>query len=43
MELEREFSKVGEEEEDVWGEVFARLDAGDGAEDGRIACRDFVE
>jgi len=43
MELEREFSKVGEEEEDVWGEVFARLDAGDGAEDGRISCRDFVE
>ena len=38
-----------EEEEDregedtAWGEVFSRLDKGDGREDGKIKCADFIE
>ena len=34
----------GEVKDDTsWTEVFSRLDKGDGDEDGRIACQDFIE
>ena len=41
MEEEEEGDKEGEDT--AWGEVFARLDKGDGREDGKIKCADFIE
>ena len=38
---EEEGDKEGED--NAWGEVFARLDKGDGREDGKIKCADFIE
>ena len=38
---EEEGDKEGEDT--AWGEVFARLDKGDGREDGKIKCADFIE
>ena len=32
-----------EGEDTAWGEVFSRLDKGDGREDGKIKCADFIE
>ena len=32
-----------EGEDTAWAEVFARLDKGDGREDGKIKCADFIE
>ena len=41
--MEEEEEEVKEEEDTSWEEVFSRLDKGDGDEDGRIACRDFID
>ena len=41
--MEEEEGEVKEGEDTSWAEVFSRLDKGDGDEDGRIACRDFIE
>ena len=41
MEEEEEGDREGEDT--AWGEVFARLDKGDGREDGKIKCADFIE
>ena len=38
---EEEGDKEGEDT--AWGEVFSRLDKGDGREDGKIKCADFIE
>ena len=40
---EEEEGEVKEGEDTSWAEVFSRLDRGDGDEDGRIACRDFID
>ena len=40
---EEEEGKAKDGEDTSWGEVFSRLDKGDGHEDGRIACRDFID
>ena len=39
---EEEEGEAKDGEDTSWGEVFSRLDKGDGHEDGRIACRDFI-
>ena len=41
--MEEEEEEVKEEGNTSWEEVFSRLDKGDGDEDGRIACRDFID
>ena len=41
--MEEEEGEVKEGDGTSWAEVFSRLDKGDGDEDGRIACRDFIE
>ena len=41
--MEEEEGEVKEGDDTSWAEVFSRLDKGDGDEDGRIACRDFIE
>ena len=41
MEEEEEGDKEGQDT--AWGEVFSRLDKGDGREDGKIKCADFIE
>ena len=38
---EEEGDKEGQD--NAWGEVFSRLDKGDGREDGKIKCADFIE
>ena len=38
---EEEGDKEGED--NAWEEVFSRLDKGDGREDGKIKCADFIE